>query len=98
MNKKPASISRRRFITTTAAAIVLPAIVPSSIFGQNRPSNRITVGVVGWGMQGPDNARNFLAEKDCRVIAACDVDKNHLKDAVDAINDNYQNKDCAAYH
>jgi predicted dehydrogenase len=98
MNKKPARISRRRFITTTAATIALPTIVPSSIFGQNPPSKRITVGVIGWGMQGPDNTRNFLAEKDCRVVAACDVDKNHLKDAVDAINDNYQNKDCTAYH
>ena len=61
--------------------------MPSSIFGQNRPSNRITVGVIGWGMQGPDNTRNFLAEEDCRVVAACDLDKNHLKDAVDTINE-----------
>src|SRR5450631_285642 len=98
MKHKSTQISRRRFITTTAAAIALPAIVPGSIFGQNRPSNRITVGVIGWGMQGPDNTRNFLAEADCRVVAACDVDKNHLKDAVDTINENYGNKDCAAYH
>jgi predicted dehydrogenase len=98
MNKKLTSISRRRFIATTAAAIALPTIVPSSIFGQNAPSKRITVGVIGWGMQGPDNTRNFLAEKDCRVVAVCDVDKNHLKDGVDTVNENYQNKDCAAYH
>jgi predicted dehydrogenase len=98
MNKKSTNISRRRFITTTAATIALPTIVPSSIFGQNAPSKRITVGVIGWGMQGPDNTRNFLAEKDCRVVAACDLDKNHLKDAVDTINEHYQNKDCAAYH
>ncbi len=98
--KQPSTgkISRRHFITKTAAAIALPTILPGSIFGQNRPSNRITVGVIGWGMQGPDNTRNFLAEADCRVVAACDLDKNHLKDAVDTINENYQNKDCAAYH
>jgi len=98
MNKKSAGLSRRRFITTTAAAIALPTIVPSSIFGQNRPSNRITVGVIGWGMQGPDNTQNFLAEENCRVVAACDLDKHHLMDAVGTINDNYQNKDCVAYH
>src|SRR5690242_6564093 len=97
MSGKFPSISRRRFIATTAAAIALPTIVPSSIFGQNRPSNRITVGVIGWGMQGPDNTRNFLTKKDCQVVAACDLDKNHLKDAVDTINENYGNKDCAAY-
>ena len=91
-------LSRRRFISTTAAAIVLPTIVPGSIFGQNRPSNRITVGVIGWGMQGPENTSSFLAAEDCRVVAACDVDQHHLKQAVDTVNQEYQNKDCAAYH
>jgi len=98
MSQKPASLSRRRFIRTTAAALALPTIVPSSIFGQNRPSNRITVGVVGWGMQGPENTRAFLGAEDCRVIAACDLDKDHLKGAVDTVNQHYQNKDCAAHH
>ena len=98
MNKKSAGISRRRFIATTAAAIALPTIVPSSIFGQNAPSKRITVGVVGWGMQGPENTGSLLAAEDCRVVAACDLDKNHLKAAVDTINEHYQNKDCTAYH
>ena len=98
MNKKSTPISRRRFIATSAAALALPTIVPSSIFGQNRPSNRITVGVIGWGMQGPEDTRNFLAAEDCRMVAACDLDKKHLADAVDTINQNYQNKDCAAYH
>jgi predicted dehydrogenase len=96
--KNPPGISRRRFLSSTAAAIALPAIVPSSIFGQNRPSNRITLGVIGWGMQGPQNTQAFLAEEDCRVVAACDVDKNHLKNATDTINEHYQNKDCATYH
>jgi predicted dehydrogenase len=93
-----ANISRRHFLTTTAAAIALPAIMPSSIFGQNRPSNRIALGVIGWGMQGPGNTRSFLAEKDCQVVAACDLDKNHLQSAVNTVNDHYQNQDCKAYH
>ena len=99
MNKKTSSgISRRHFITTTAAALALPAIVPSSVFGQNSPSKRIHLGVIGWGMQGPGNTRSFLAIEDCQVVAACDLDKNHLASAVDTINDHYQNKDCKAYH
>jgi predicted dehydrogenase len=32
------------------------------------------------------------------VVAACDLDKNHLASAVNTINDHYQNKDCKAYH
>ena len=96
--KKSAGLSRRRFLRTTAAALALPAIVPGSIFGQNRPSNQITLGVIGWGMQGPENTQAFLDQQDCRVVAACDVDKTHLQNAVDTINQHYRNRDCAAYH
>ena len=98
IEKKSAGVSRRRFIATTVAAIAAPTIVPSSIFGQNRPSNRITMGVIGWGMQGPENTRAFLGLEDCRVVAACDLDKNHLKKAVDTINKKYENQDCTSYH
>jgi len=56
------------------------------------------MGVIGWGMQGPGNTRNFLALDDCQVIAACDLDKNHLQNALDTINGHYQNQDCKGYH
>ena len=32
------------------------------------------------------------------MVAACDVDKNRLRDAVNTINQHYGNNDCAAYH
>ena len=92
------SSTRRSFLKGGAAVLGFPTIVPSSIFGQNAPSNRITMGVVGWGMQGPGNTNAFLAETDCQVVAACDLDKNHLESAVNKINDHYQNKDCKPYH
>jgi predicted dehydrogenase len=94
-------ISRRHFIASTAAAVAVPTILPSSVFGADgrpAPSERITLGVVGWGMQGPSNTRAFLEEKDCQVVAACDLDKNHLADAVKTVNDHYGNQDCKAYH
>ena len=81
--------------------MVLPLILPGCATGSGkrpRPSNRINLAVVGWGMQGPGDTKSFLAESDCQVIAACDLDTEHLKDAVDTINDHYQNKDCKAYH
>jgi len=75
-------------------------IVPATVFGQGgaAPSNRIVMGVVGWGMQGPGNTRAFMNYPDCQVVAACDVDKNHLKSAVDTVNGKYGNQDCKAYH
>jgi predicted dehydrogenase len=56
------------------------------------------VGIIGWGMMGPANTKAFLAQSDCQVVAACDIEKNHLKAAVDTINTHYGNKDCKAYH
>ncbi|MDB6111596.1 MAG: iolG 4, partial [Pedosphaera sp.] len=94
-------VSRRRFLATTGAAMVLPTILPSSVFGRAdkpAPSKRITLGVVGWGMQGPGNTNAFLGLEDCQVVAACDLDKNHLEQAVNTINGHYKNSDCKAYH
>ena len=94
--------SRRNFLKAAGAAVVLPAILPGSAFGRDgkkiSPNDKINIGVVGWGMQGPSNAKSFMFEKDCRVVAACDLDKNALQDAVNTVNDTYENKDCAAYH
>jgi len=97
----PPKVSRRRFLAASGAALALPALVPASALGlgdKPAPSNRITLGVVGWGMQGPSNTRAFLDLNDCQVVAACDLDKNHLADAAETINEHYQNQDCKTYH
>ncbi len=94
-------VDRRQFLKAAGAAIVLPTLLPGCVTGRGGkvpPSGKITMGVVGWGMQGPGNTRNFMVEDDCRVVAACDLDKHHLQHAVDTINDHYGNRDCAAYH
>lgn len=98
------NISRRRFLGkaagTAVGAISFPYIVPSLVLGNAgnvAPSNRITMGCIGIGWQGGSNMNSFLGQKDCQIIAACDVDKNHLKDAVNRINGHYKNKDCAVY-
>jgi predicted dehydrogenase len=49
-------------------------------------------------MQGPSNTDAFLREADCQVVAACDLDKKHLEDAVNRVNKHYGNTDCKAYH
>jgi predicted dehydrogenase len=99
--KNTKSFNRRQFLKTTGAALILPTILPSRVFGgdgKTAPSNKITMGIVGWGMQGPNNTKSFLVEDDCQVVAACDLDTNHLQDAVSTINDHYGNKDCRPYH
>ena len=91
------SFTRRNFIKTAGAA----AALTSSAFartGRIPASNRITIGVIGWGMMGPANTKAFLEQNDCQVVAACDINKNHLQDAVDTINTHYSTKDCQSYH
>ena len=99
------NISRRQFLVkaagTTVGAISFPYIVPSLVLGNTgnvAPSNRITMGCIGVGWQGGSNMNSFLGQKDCQIIAACDVDKRHLQGAVNRINGHYKNKDCAAYN
>lgn len=96
-NVSRSGISRRRFLAAAGLAVTIPTIAPFRLFGADAPSNRITMGVVGWGMQGPGNTGNFLGQPDCQVVAACDLDKGHLKSAVDRINGHYKNQDCKAY-
>jgi predicted dehydrogenase len=100
-NETKKTIGRRNFLKLAGAAIVLPTFLPGCVLGRGGktpPSGKINLGVVGWGWQGPGNTKSFLAETDCRVIAACDLDKDHLADAVNTINEHYENKDCTAYH
>ncbi|MGC8990264.1 MAG: Gfo/Idh/MocA family protein [Verrucomicrobiia bacterium] len=101
MPNRTSRISRRRFLSGTAIAITAPTIVPiSALGGEGRPapSERIVMGVVGWGMQGPGNTGAFMNQRDCQVVAACDIDKRHLESAVNAVNGKYGNKDCKPYH
>jgi len=88
--------TRRGFIKAAGAAAILPRFA----WGAGRPSasNRITIGVIGWGMMGPANTKAFLGEADCQVVAACDLHAGHLQAAVDTVNAKYGNKDCKAYH
>jgi predicted dehydrogenase len=85
----------------TIGAIGFPYFVQSSALGKSgaiAPSNRITAGMVGWGMQGPPNTESFLNEKDCQVVAMCDLDEGPLTEGVRTINEHNGNQDCKVYH
>jgi predicted dehydrogenase len=93
-------LNRRRFLALTGAAVAVPGILAGCATRAPRrksANDKVNIGVIGWGMQGPPNTKAFLAMDDCRVIAACDLDSKHLQQAVDTINEHYKNQDCAAY-
>jgi len=92
---KSKSNSRRDFLkkssVITAGTMILPTVVPSTVFGKTAPSNQITVGMVGTGRQAlAANLRGgFLKLDNCRVIATNDVDKWRMNLVTKAINDHY---------
>jgi predicted dehydrogenase len=98
-------VNRRQFLrrATGAAvgAISYPYVVSSSALGKAgsvAASNRISVGCVGVGPQGTAVMRNFLVEKDARVVAVCDVKSNVRQAAQNLVNEHYQSDGCAAYN
>ncbi len=94
-------LTRRRFLALSGLAVAAPTLVPRSALGrgdQPAPSERTTMGIVGWGMMGPGNTGNFLGFKDCQIVAACDLDRNNLQKALDRVNGHYKNQDCRPYH
>ena len=101
-NKKEKSVSRRRFLKTsmtTAGAVLLgPGIVPSSVFGADAPSNRITFGCIGVGRMGLGDLREIMGFKQARIVAVCDVDSNRADYARQLVDKNYQTSgECAGY-
>jgi predicted dehydrogenase len=76
-NKTTNGISRREVVQSAAAAtaVAAPYFVPASVFGAAAPSNRINVACIGVGNQGTPNMHRFLKQKDCQVIAVCDVNR-----------------------
>jgi len=81
---KVKTASRREFLKSsfvTAAAFAVPTIVPSSVFGANAPSNRITIGSIGLGGMGTGNMKGFKGKSGSEVVALCDVDAGHLEGA-----------------
>src|SRR5688500_6569185 len=66
-------ISRRRFLTTTAAAGAGLTIVPRHVLGRGfqAPSDTVNVATVGFGGMGGSNTRRLMSQN---IVAICDVD------------------------
>jgi hypothetical protein len=78
-------MKRRVFLknstTTAVGAILIPTIVPSSVFGKNAPSNKINIGQIGCGRIARDHDMAATLRYDqARFTAVCDLDSNRLAD------------------
>jgi predicted dehydrogenase len=88
--------SRRGFLKTSfgmAAAAGFPTIVPSSVFGQMAPSNRINVGAIGVGrISRVHDLPGIWPYDDVRIMAVCDLDANRVEAGKLLINGVYGKK------
>lgn len=74
--------SRREFLKKSAFALAGFTIVPRFVLGGKgfvAPSDQLTKAVIGVGAMG----RHHFPYGDTRVVAICDVDRNHLNTAVE---------------
>ncbi|MFN6373617.1 MAG: Gfo/Idh/MocA family oxidoreductase [Chitinophagia bacterium] len=73
------SQSRRKFLQASALATAGFFIVPRHVLGKGfiPPSDQLTKGIIGVGGMG----RGHIPYAGTRVVAICDVDKNHLLEA-----------------
>ena len=93
---------RRNFLKKSAmlaaGSILMPNIVPASVFGKTAPGNRITVGCIGLGRQMVNpNIPQFLKSPHGQVVAVCDVDTWRLANAQKQVDDHYSKENGTAY-
>jgi myo-inositol 2-dehydrogenase / D-chiro-inositol 1-dehydrogenase len=74
-------MDRRKFIRNSAASLAAFSIIPAHVLGGNRypaPSDQLTKAIIGVGGMG----KGHIGYPGARLVAICDVDNNHLKDAL----------------
>jgi predicted dehydrogenase len=95
-------LSRRSILKSSlgAAAVAgFPAIVPSTVFGQNAPSNRINVGAIGVGRISRGHDLPAIQKVPyARVVAVCDLDANRVEQGQTLVNGFYSVNSTKGYH
>jgi predicted dehydrogenase len=92
---KPAAVSRRRFLFSTAGAATIPWITPalaqvsSNVTGAN---DRIRVALIGCGGMGRGDLAVFLQNADVECVALCDVDERMIAEGLRTVAAQRQNK------
>ena len=86
-------LTRRDFLRgAAAAAVAVPMMVPRRVLGgdQPGPGEKVTVGMIGLGMQADGfHIPSLLGLKDVRVLAVCDVDTNRRRHAKQRVEEHY---------
>jgi len=90
------SISRRGFLFR-AAAVSTAALCGRVRANPAKPSNTVTMGVIGNGGRASQMLPVFMSQNDARILAVCDVNRERRERAKATADAFYGNADCAAY-
>ncbi|QGY43640.1 gfo/Idh/MocA family oxidoreductase [Maribellus comscasis] len=90
-------MKRRNFIKKTAATaagtMIIPTIVPSSVFGKNAPSNKINIGQIGCGRIARGHDMPGVWQHDvAQIMAVSDLDSKRMEDGKKLVEDHYNEK------
>ena len=90
-------MERRDFLKNSSAVvagtIILPTIVPSTVFGKSAPSNKINIAQIGFGrIAMTHDLAETLRYDEARIIAVADLDSNRVAKGKQFIEDYYNKK------
>ncbi len=90
-------MKRRKFLKTTSAAtasaIVVPTILPSTVFGKSAPSNKIRIGQIGFGRIAMGHDLPSTLQHDVALgVAVADVDITRARKGKNWIENYYSEK------
>ena len=90
------NFSRRLFLRSSVATAAASAfnIVPAHVLGQQAPSNKIAMAMIGVGGMGSGNMNSFLHLDDVVVRIVCDVNTQKMESAKKKVDTSYSNTDC----
>lgn len=99
--------SRRTFIRTGALLAAGTPLISQTVWastGRSAPSDRITIGVIGYGRMARGLTGHLMNQPDTQVVAVCDVADVRLRDGQRQVNEFYAGhsdsgsyEGCAAY-
>lgn len=89
--------NRRTFLKQILLMAAGPMIVAPSVLGKGgsvAPSERVGVGIIGFGERAESVLESFLALPDIQLRAVCDCRQSRMLLGSERINRHYGNKDC----
>jgi predicted dehydrogenase len=99
--KASGSLTRRGLLGGSAGAVLAaPWFVPAAALGRDgntAPSERITLGVIGFGPRCNYDLQAMLTHADVQCLAVCDVQASRRDAGKTLVDRHYGNKDCVIY-